>query len=137
MLGRIKHKHGELKKNGPLEDDGEFLVDLRRKGDQDGSPLQIPLVAFPIRAILVALLGAGPFREGKSGNEHEQQREEKGPEDGGVEGFVGLALDETISCGGHGDHVDGCVAGLFGRLMLVKAFFVSLILDVCGRARCE
>lgn len=106
VLRWVEDIHGELEKHGPFQEHRQLLVELRREREQNARPVQVALIARPVCALFVALFRAGPLGEGQAGDEHEQDGQEKRANDGGVEGLVGLALDEAVCGGGDGNHIN-------------------------------
>lgn len=112
VLGRVKHVHWQLQEGGALQKDRHAGVELRRERDQRAGAVEPALVAVPVVALFVALLGLGPLRERHARDEEEEKGDEEWCEDAGVQRLVGLSLDVAVGGRRHGNHEDGCTGEL-------------------------
>ncbi len=108
VFGRVKDIYWELQKDGPLQDSRQRFVQVRREGYQNASALRVLRERIPMVSALISLLGARTFLKCQSGDEHEEQGEEKRSEDRCVQRVVCLTGYVAICCWRDRNHEDGC-----------------------------
>jgi len=106
VFRRIEDIDGEFQKYRPFQNGGHLLVKLWREWYQNTGTVQISRVLCPVIVFLVTLLCAWPLLKCQARNKHQEDCQEKGANDRGVESFVSLAFDVAICCGRYAYHVD-------------------------------